>query len=236
MHNPAAILADYHRARAISNPLGTMAAQKIPKAAVESEAKFLGLWHHGRFQMSSEEEANVLFDHLVHDGSGGPSTPLQRLTAKELAPYGGEGQRICLALRQARLNIYTLTKCRPGLGWEVEDIWRKQSSLVVDVALSKMPEAKGCIAVMRLVDMGGWTYNTGIQGSTFGPESGETLSAILLTSLLAETAPTDLNPPMFTPAQNLTWSRCLLRAWLRPGSVKLVSAPVQVGKPSPRRR
>ncbi len=83
------------------------------------------------------------------------------------------------------------------------------------------------LAVMRLVDMGGWCFNTGVQGSTFGPQKLETLYALLLASPLAEIKPSDFHPPSFTRAQNLLWSRSLLRAWLRPGSVKLISIPLE---------
>jgi len=38
-------------------------------------------------------------------------------------------------------------------------------------------------------------------------------------------------------AENLVWSRSLLRAWLRPGSVKLLSMPVEIApEPASRRR
>jgi len=222
-------LADYHRLRPISNRLGTLAGEKITKPTVVSEGKLLGLWQEGRLALESDEELNALLDHLVHDGHGGAKTPLEHITAKQLEALGPEATRVHAALCKARLNLYLLTKCRPGLGWEVMDIWRNEKLLVVDEALSEMPVAKGFMAVMRLANMGEWCFNTGLQGSTFGPQKLETLHALMVASPLVDIAPSDFHPNAFTTEQNLLWSRSLLRAWLRPGSVKLVTIPIAVG-------
>jgi len=194
-----------------------------------SESKLIGLWEDGGLALESEEELNVILDHMVHDGDGGRTTPMERIQAKSLESLGPEGSRIHAAMCKARLNLFLLTKCRPGLGWEVEDIWQEQKFLVVDEALSAMPEAKGFMAVMRLVSMGEWCFNTGVQGSTFGPERLKTLYALLLATPLAEIKPPGFHPPSFSRQQNLLWSRSLLRAWLRPGSVELVTIPIEIG-------
>ena len=229
MSKASIILPDYHRIRPISNELGTLASAKITKPAVVSESKLVGLWEDGGLALGSEEELNVILDHIVHDGRGGLTTPMERITKKQLEPLGPDAPRIHAAMAKARLNLYILNKCRPGLGWEVEDIWQEQKFLVVDEALSEMPEAKGFMAVMRLVSMGEWCFNTGVQGSTFGPERLKTLYALLLATPLAEIKPPGFHPPSFARQQNLLWSRSLLRAWLRPGSVELVTIPIEIG-------
>jgi hypothetical protein len=147
MSKASIILADYHRTRPIANELGTLASMKITKPAVVSESKLIGLWEDGGLALESEEELNVILDHMVHDGDGGRTTPMERIQAKSLESLGPEGSRIHAAMCKARLNLFLLTKCRPGLGWEVEDIWQQQKTLVVDEALSEMPEAKGFMQV-----------------------------------------------------------------------------------------
>jgi hypothetical protein len=75
MSNTSPFLDDYRRVRPIQRQLGTLASKKIGKPAIESEAKMIGLWRQGSLVLEAEEELNTLFDHLVHDGNGGPSTP-----------------------------------------------------------------------------------------------------------------------------------------------------------------
>lgn len=189
----------------------------------------VGLWRQGRLMLESEEELNALFDHMVHDGHGGPSTPIERITAKELEPLGAGGSRVHAAFAKARLNIWRFRKCIPGAGWEVEDIWHQKVRLVLDQTMSQQPNLKDAVAVLRLVDMGEWSYSTGVQGPTLGERNFDTLQNLILASPLVDIAPTDFSPETFTKAQNLMWSRSLLRAWLRPGSVKLVTVPLETG-------
>ena len=227
--NTLMILDAYRRVRPIQRQLGTLASKKIGKPAIESEAKMIGLWRQGGLVLESDEEINTLLDHLVHDGHGSPTTPLNRITAKDLGPFGVEGQQVHAAFSKARLNIWRLVECRPGLGWVVEDMWHQQAHLVVDAILSEQPQLKDAAVVMRLVNMGEWCFNTGVQGPTLGEASLDTLQALILASPLVDIAPADFHPESFTWAQNLMWSRILLRSWLRPGSVKLVTVPLEVG-------
>ncbi|MBI3131515.1 MAG: hypothetical protein HYZ13_09330 [Acidobacteria bacterium] len=229
MLDTAAILADYRALRPVQRRIGTLASKKIGKPAIESGAKVLGLWQHGRLVLEAEEEINVLLDHLIHDGHGGPTTPLERITLHQLTAVGGEGSRIHAALCTARVNAFRLAERLPGLGWRVEDIWHHRSRVVVDELLSEQTQLTDAVAVMRLVDLGDWCFSTGLQGPTLGDRNLETLEALLLASPLAGIAPTNFHPESFTRSQNLLWSRCLLRAWLRPGSVKLVTFPIEIG-------
>ena len=229
MSNTSPFLDDYRRVRPIQRQLGTLASKKIGKPAIESEAKMIGLWRQGSLVLEAEEELNTLFDHLVHDGNGGPSTPLERLTAKELEPFGPEGQQVYAAFTLARLSIWRLVECRPGLGWVVEDIWHQQPRLVVDEILSEQPGLKDAVAVLRLVNMGDWCFNTGAQGPTLGEANLDTLQTLILASPLVDIAPADFHPETFDRGQNLMWSRILLRSWLRPGSVKVLTIPVEIG-------
>ena len=237
MPDTSQFLEAYSRTRTIQNEIGSLAVQKIAKPTLIAEAKLLGLWRQGTFAVKSEEEMNVLFDHLVQDGHGGSSTPLERLTAKELAPLGPEAPLVHAALCKARLNIYRLEEPLPGLGWRIADLWTGQTRLVVDKVLSEQVRLKDALAVMRLVDMGEWSFSTGLQGTTLGQEHLDTLEALVLTNDLGSIPPGDFRPEGFTRALNLVWSRSLLRAWLRPGSVKLLSMPVEIApEPASRRR
>ncbi len=239
MPSTTSILDDYRRIRSIQRRLGTLATDKISKPAIVSEAKLLGLWQHGGLALESDEELNVLLDHLIQDGHGGPTTPMERITASELEPLGPEGHAVHAAVAKARLNVYVLAERRPGLGWLLEDIWTHQRRLIVDETLSEQDQLEDAIAVVRLVDMGEWSFSTGLQGSTYGQEHMKTLEALLLTSPLMEIAPTKFHPDSFTRAQNLMWSRSILRSWLRPGSVKLVTIPIEVSRKTtkaPKRR
>ena len=229
MSDTSTFLDDYSRVRPIQRQLGTLASRKIGKPAIESEAKMIGLWRQGRLVLEAEEELNALLDHIVHDGHGGSTTPVERITAKELEPLGVDGQLVHAAFAKARLNVWRLLECRPGVGWMVEDMWHQQTRLVVDKTLSEQTELTDAIAVMRLVDMGEWCYSTGVQGPTLVEQNLDTLQTLILASPLVDIAPADFHPETFTRAQNLLWSRVLLRAWFRPGSVKLVPVPLEIG-------
>lgn len=70
-------LLEYRRIRPIQIKLGSMAAQKLARTALAPEARLLGLWRQGVMSLESDEEFNVLVEHLVHDGHGGPTTPME---------------------------------------------------------------------------------------------------------------------------------------------------------------
>lgn len=81
-----------------------------------------------------------------------------------------------------------------------------------------------------LVDMGEWSYSTGVQGPTLGENNLDTPKNLILASPLVDIDPENFRPETFTKAQNLLWSRSWLMTWLRPGSVKLVTVLLEIGK------
>lgn len=237
--DPKALLPVYRRLRPVQRRIGALAQPFVTRAQTRKAAQVIGLWGPEGIEIRNDDEDNNLFDHLIHDGGGRGPTPLERIPEAELLALDASALLLREAMAQARINIFRLEERIPGVGWWERDLFRGTERLVVDEALSGMRGAKGALIVQRLIPRGDWWFSTGLQGTTLAQGNLETLGIMMRCSELGALPPEFIEPEVFAPRRNILWSRGVLRAWMRPGSLRLVEVEVPAGaplKPAAKRR
>ncbi len=155
------LLAQYRRIRDVAKQLSHKLVESLDKDAIHESGRRLGILHRGVLVFDSEDMAAVLMDYAIHhyfapDGRNAVRRYL------DLSPPPADSEEP--AVLQARINIryglFQVAGVFPGFGIEVNDVFRAERLLVIDVGLSNSAR-RGMVLASNVVCPGSFWMTTG---------------------------------------------------------------------------
>jgi hypothetical protein len=129
------LAARYKRMRGIAVELNNSLLKLIPKKAIESTARKLGLWQNGVLVFDIEEHMSVLMDYAIHDCFQDGQNTVDRYLAQRSPEPGTDTQAVLEGMRRAFFSIFQVEKVVKGVGAHVLDILGDRRYFLADVGV-----------------------------------------------------------------------------------------------------
>jgi len=130
------LLTTYRRLRRGLLHLHSKLIKQLPKEAIESGGKQLGIMRNGVLVLATMDESSVLMDHCLHTYRVNGKTVLERYLDSLPAPESDDFLLLS-ALVRARYSMFQIEAMVPGLGAVIRDLLRGDEIFIVDVGLSE---------------------------------------------------------------------------------------------------
>jgi len=155
------LLAQYRRLRELGKQLSHRLVESLDKDAIHESGRRLGILRRGILVFDSEDMASVLMDYAIHhyfapDGRNA----VQRYLDLSPAPVDSEELAVLRARINIRYGLFQVAGVFPGFGIEVDDVFRAERLLVIDVGFSNSGR-RGMVLASNVVCPGSFWTTTG---------------------------------------------------------------------------
>jgi hypothetical protein len=143
------LLTTYRRLRRRLLHLHSQLTKQLPKEAIESGGKQLGIMHNGVLVLATMDESSVLMDHCLHTYRVNGKTVLEHYIEDSSPSPESDDFLLLSTLVQARYSMFQIEDIMPGLGAVIRDLLRGDEIFIVDVGLSESAK-RGFIMACRI--------------------------------------------------------------------------------------
>ena len=144
----------YLRLRAATDRLGVAIMRQVPKNAHLEIAEALGLLEDGVVVLESREISKIMADCCLHDWYyADGKTVVQHYAETHPARPGTDEHYVLNALLHAQYRVLKVGSLVPGAGAHCEDLMNDEGLFVMDIGMSRNPEA-GFVLATRTIPLG----------------------------------------------------------------------------------
>ena len=146
-------LARYWQLRAIQRDLNRTLPDILPKNAIPECGTVLGIYRDDTFVFGSENGMSVLMDYCLYDYRWDGHNVIERYVSQTPVEAGSDKRILLNAMLKPRYSLFVVDDVVRGLGIQTRDLFRGDSGLIVDVALSETA-VKGFVLACRIISPG----------------------------------------------------------------------------------
>jgi hypothetical protein len=207
---------EYKRLREAGRHLNQAIIDSLPKAAMLTSAKKLGLRKGKSLIFNSEHEMHVLFDYCLYTYKKGGKTAIERFLEGNALPEVSEQMTLLQAMRKAHYSVFQVKSIQQGTGATLFDILRAETIVLMDVGIGStaMP---GMLFAGRVLPLDEYYMTSG----AFMPLSLDFFERRVIPALekFCSNAAAD-DSVVFSPTQEAAFSAQIIRDGLREGQLE----------------
>lgn len=209
-------VAKYKRFRSVGRRLNSSLIHLVPRDALTSFGKRLGLLRGNSLVVGKEDELSILFDHIIHNYRSDGKNIIERYLADTPPAEGSDEMVVLQAMIASNYSIFAIEEVLPRKGAIVTDIIGRDSRRLIDIGIGTTGAAGGVLAG-RLIPLPEFCMSSG----TFIPLNKRLMEKKVLPLLKQVTGKTrHSGGPTLSKAAEETLSTQLIRIALQAGALE----------------
>ncbi len=146
-------LTRYQQFRTLQKSLNGPLLEMLPKSALGKCGKVLGIYKNNILVFGSESEMSVLMEYCLYDYRWDGQNVIEKYVSQTPLEAGSDKAILLEAMVKARYSLFRVDAVEKGVGIQTLDLFRGDSSFVIDIALSETA-IKNMVLAGRIMTLG----------------------------------------------------------------------------------
>lgn len=139
-------IAKYKRLRGVGRRINASLIQLVPRDALNTFGKKLGLIRGNSIIIEKEDELSILYDHIIHNYRRDGKNIIEQYLAHTPPAEGSDEMVVLQAMTASSYSIFAIEEVLPRKGAILIDIIRRDSRRLIDIGIGTTGAAGGLLA------------------------------------------------------------------------------------------
>jgi hypothetical protein len=226
MIDHSGLLIPYQQARAATRRLNDSLVKSIPTNTLRECGRILGMFHDGTFVFNTDDESSVLMDYSLYYPEADGRHAVAKLLENSPPPAGSNELIALQSMSRAYYSMFQVIDVEPGVGVMVEDLFRDETSFIVDIGFGNSA-SRQMILASRIIPMDGFLMSTGAALPVDDPTARRIFQEVTRSGY----TPEKLDFKQIITRQEAEFAAILIRECLSAGMTSQVAYEVPTGSP-----